>query len=88
MLLNVLSELGNFFKSGLESTNTKLPVSECDRLIPQFIINLNLLQSSILNPKLSSFAYLHEIFDLNITPLVTPGIRLLIHLKSTTQNIG
>ena len=39
-----------------------------NRLLPQVIITLNLLQSSCLNPRLSTYTQVQENFDFNRTP--------------------
>jgi hypothetical protein len=56
-------------------------VSEWDRILFQAELTLNLLRSSRVNPKLSAYAYLQGNFDFNKTPLVPPGIKVLVHLK-------
>ena len=55
----------NHFLAGLATVNTKFPIHEWDRLLPQALLTLNLLRNSRVNPKLSAWTYLHGIFDFN-----------------------
>jgi hypothetical protein len=57
------------------------PVAECDGILFQVELILNLLRSSRVNPKLSAYAYLNGNIDFNKTPLAPPGTKGLIHLK-------
>lgn len=57
------------------------PMAEWDRLLPQAVISLNLLQNARVNPKLSSYAYLFGNFDINKTPLAPPGTKVALHHK-------
>ena len=69
------------FIAGLCSTDKDFPQNLWDKLLPQAELTLNLLRGSRLNPKLSAHTQLHGIFDFNRTPLVPPGIRVLVHVK-------
>ena len=71
----------NHFLSGLALCDPKFPVAEWDRLLDQAVLTLNLLQTSRVNPKLSSHAYLFGNFDFNKTPLAPPGTRVVVHEK-------
>ena len=79
MLLNLISELYKSFLSGLASTDPKFPASERDCLIQQSVITLNIFHNSLLNPKLSSHAYLHSNLEFNATPLAPLVTRVLVH---------
>ena len=71
----------NHFISGLATINPNLPINEWDRLIPQAEITLNLLSSSQINPRLSSYATLYGTYDFNRVPLAPPGTRVVVHIK-------
>ena len=49
---------------------------------------LNLLRPSSINPKLLTYAQLHEVFDYNATPLVTPGTKTIVHKKLQYKAVG
>ena len=68
-------------KAGLASLDPKFSVTQCDILINQAELTLNLLRASRINPKLSAYAYLFGKFDYNLSPLVPPGTNVLVHLK-------
>jgi hypothetical protein len=67
------------FIAGLCSTDPDFPMNLWDRILPQAIQTLNLLQTSHLNPQLSAYAHVHGLFDVNRTPLTPPGMKVLIH---------
>ena len=69
------------FLAGLASIHLNFPMNECDCLIPQANITLNLLRASRIHPHLSAYASLFGQFDFNRTPLAPPGTKIVIHLK-------
>ena len=69
------------FLSGLATCNSKFPIDEWDRLLPQAQMTLNMLRATRINPKLSSYTYLHGNFDFNATPIAPPGTKVIIHKK-------
>ena len=69
------------FIAGLASTNPQFPIAEWDRLLPQAVITLNLLQNSRINPKISAYVALFGNFNFNATPMAPPGTKVLIHEK-------
>ena len=71
----------NIFIEGLASINKNFPVHIWCRLLPHYLLTLNLLRSSRINPKLSAYAQLHGAFNFNRTPLVLPGTKIIIHYK-------
>ena len=75
----------NHFIAGLSSVHPDFPIKEWDRLIPQAVLTLNLLRNSRVNPKLSSYAYLHGPFNFNSTPLAPPGTLVAIHVKPNNR---
>ena len=50
-----------------------------DLLIPQTLVILNLIQPPCINPAISAYNQIHEIFDFNATPLLIPGIKVCVH---------
>ncbi|KAI2502091.1 Reverse transcriptase (RNA-dependent DNA polymerase) [Fragilaria crotonensis] len=75
----------NHFIAGLCSVDKNFPLHLWDKLLPQAELTLNLLRGSRLNPKLSAHAQMHGHFDCNRTPLVPPGIRVLVHIKPSER---
>jgi hypothetical protein len=75
----------NHFIAGLCSTNCDFPLNLWDKLRPQCLLTLNLLQRSRINPQLSAQAHMHGAFDFSRTPLVPPGTKVLIHKKPDTR---
>jgi hypothetical protein len=72
----------NHFIAGLCSTDKNFPLHLWDHLVPQAKLTLNMLRGSRLNPKASALTQLNDYFDINCTPIVPPGIRVLTHVKS------
>ncbi len=75
----------NHFIAGLCSTDKDFPIHLWDRLVPQAELTLNLLRGSRLNPKISAWAQLHGAFNFNWTPIVLPGMWVLIHEKPSVR---
>ena len=71
----------NHFIAGIATVDPTFPINEWDRLIPQAEITLNLLSSSQINPRLSSYATLYGTYDFNRVPLAPPGTRVVVHIK-------
>ena len=71
----------NHLLSGLASCDKKFPIQEWDRLLNQCEITLNLFRNSRINPKLSAWAAIQEVFDFNKSPMAPPGTQILIHSK-------
>ena len=44
-------------------------------------LTLNLLQNSLVNPKLLAWANIFGTFDFNATPLALPGTKVVVHIK-------
>lgn len=51
----------------------KCPIHECDRLIPQIIVTLNLLQQSNVSPNVSAYAHHHGQYKYHRMPLAPMG---------------
>ena len=56
-----------------------------DKLIPQAVLNLNLLRQLNLNPDLSAFARVWGKLNFNQTPLASPGTMVIVHKKLATH---
>jgi hypothetical protein len=67
--------------AGLCSVDPTFPLKLRDKLLPQAMITLNLLQKSRINPHMSAYAQLNGHFDFNKTPLAPPDTRIISHEK-------
>jgi hypothetical protein len=65
--------------SGLCSTDKSFPMHLRDRLLPQAVITLNMLRTSIINPKLSASTHIDGQYYFNRALLVPPGMRIIAH---------
>ena len=72
----------DYFIAGICSTDPKYPAQEWDRLLSQATITLNILQTSMTNPKLSAYAAIFGINDFNWCPLAPPGNKVIVHEKT------
>jgi hypothetical protein len=70
----------NHFIATLCTIDSKFPLTEWDRLLPQTVLTLNLLRSSRIHPSLSAHASLYGNFDFNKTPIAPVGTRVVAHL--------
>ena len=68
----------NYLLAGLATCHPDFPIREWDRIIPQCELKPNLLQNSRINSKLSAHPYFFGNFDFNKTPLLPPGINILV----------
>jgi hypothetical protein len=50
-----------------------------DRLLPQAVITLKMLRTSIINPKLSAATHIFGQYDFNRAPMALPGTRIIAH---------
>jgi hypothetical protein len=50
-----------------------------DRILPQAVITLNMLRTSIINPKLSAATHIFGKYDFNRAPMAPPGARIIAH---------
>jgi hypothetical protein len=71
----------NHFIAGLCSTDKNFLLHLWDQLVPQAKLMLNMMQGSQLNPKISAHTQLNGYFDFNQTPIASPGIQVLAHIK-------
>jgi hypothetical protein len=75
----------NHFVSVLCTVDSKFPLTEWDRLLPQTTLTLNLLRSSRIHPSLSAHASLFGQFDFNRTPLAPMGTQIVAHTSADTR---
>jgi hypothetical protein len=71
----------NHFIAGLCSTNPDFPLRLWDSRLPQAEITLNLLRAAQTNPNASAYETLFGNFDYNKTPLMPPGVKVIVHKK-------
>ena len=69
------------FIAGLCTAHKKSPFNKWDSLLPQAVITLNLLRTSLLNPKLSAHALLNGTYGYNAMPMAPLGSKILVHEK-------
>ena len=69
----------NHSVEGLSSLHPKFPIYLWDKLLPQTFITLNLLQTSRMCPKISTYSHLHGTYNVDTTPLAPPGVRALLN---------
>jgi hypothetical protein len=69
------------FIAGICSVDPTSPLKLWDKLLPQATITINLLRTSIINPRMSAYAQLNGNFDFNRAPLAPPGTRIVDHEK-------
>ena len=72
----------NHFTAGLASTDKNLLIHFWYRLLPQAVTTLNLLQNSIINPRLLAKSQLNRQFNYDGTPMAPLGTKVIIHEKS------
>jgi hypothetical protein len=65
--------------AGFCSTDKAFPMHMWDRLLPQAIITLNMLQISQINPKLSASTHIDGQYDYNRAPLAPPGTGIMAY---------
>ena len=75
----------NHIIAGWCAADDDFPLHLWDRTIPTAELTLNLLRGSRINPKLSAWEQIHGRFDYNRTPIAPPGIRVLVHEKSSQR---
>jgi len=61
------------------------PIHLWDHLVPQAKLTLNSMCGSQLNPNVLAWTQLHGVFDCNHTPIVPPGIHVLIYKKPAVR---
>jgi hypothetical protein len=58
--------------AGLCSTDKSFPMHLWERLLPQAVITLNILRTSIINPKLSASTHIYGQYDFNRAQMAPP----------------
>ena len=71
----------NNFISVLSTTDPYFTISERDRIISKWLITLNILQNSTVNPALSEYAYIYGPYKFNKYPMAMPGTCVIVHDK-------
>jgi hypothetical protein len=66
------------FITGLCSTDPDFPLCLWDELLPQAELTLNLLRGSRLNPRISAWNALQDVYDFHAHPLGPPGCKVVI----------
>ena len=69
------------FIAGLASTDPYCPISLWCRLLPHTETTLNLVRALRINPKRLAYEKLEGSFDFNATPMVPPGLMVILHEK-------
>jgi hypothetical protein len=75
----------NHFVAVLCTIDSKFPLTEWDRLLPQTTLTLNLLRSSRIHPSLSAHASLFGQFDFNRTPLAPICTQIVAHSSADAR---
>jgi hypothetical protein len=65
--------------AGLCSMDKVFPVHLWDRLLPQAILTLNMLRTSIINPKISAATHLDGHYEYNRSPMAPTCTRIIAH---------
>ena len=73
-----IPKLKNHFISGLSSLHNNLPIDLGFRLLTHYRIIFNLLQTNLLNTKLSENFYLHGRFGFNANPFAINTTKMII----------
>ena len=72
----------NHFKAVIAGVDDNFPMHLWDRLLPQTVLTLNLLQQSNVAPTVSAYQYVHGAFDYNKMLLAPMGCAVQIHERS------
>ncbi len=69
----------------LAGLDPSFPMTLWDRLLPQTILTLNLLQQAKADPSMSAYQFMHGEFDYNKMPLAPLGCAVQMHVKVQTD---
>ena len=77
----------NYLSAGLASCNPKFALREWNKTIPQYVLALNLLHNTRMNPKIAAYTYLFGNFDFNKSPLTPPGTCISTRKKLSIERL-
>ena len=69
----------NHFIAIRSGTHPDFPQRGWSHLIRHAVITMNMLRPSRINPLISAYTQVHDIFDFNKTPLAPAGCKVIIH---------
>jgi hypothetical protein len=69
------------FISVLCTTDSNYPFSQCNQLVPQAEMSLNMVRTSRANPYISAWTLLHGAYDFLAHPIAPAGMRVAVHEK-------
>jgi hypothetical protein len=75
----------NTFISALAMTDSNFPLQLWDRLTPQVINTLNMMQAFCINPTKSAYEVLYGMYDWNRYPLAPLGCKAVMHKDGDTR---
>jgi hypothetical protein len=70
----------NHFKAIIAGVHDSFPMELWDKLLPQTILTLNLLQQSNMAPTISAYQYVHENFDYIKMPVAPMAMGCAVQL--------
>ncbi len=73
----------NHFKAILAGVDDSFPMQLWDKLLPQTVLTLNLLQQSTVAPTILAYQYIHGNFDYNKMPLAPLGCAVQLYKNNT-----
>jgi hypothetical protein len=65
--------------AGLCSTDKSFPMHLWDIILPQAVMTLNMLRTSIINTKISAAMHIFGQYDFNRAPMAPPGTKIIAH---------
>ncbi len=71
----------------LAGVDDSIPMSLCDKLLPQTVLTLNLLRQSITAPTVSAYQYISGSFDYNKMPQAPIGYAVKIYKSSDRRGM-
>jgi hypothetical protein len=77
----------NHLKVVIAGVNKTFPMQLWDRLLPQMVVTLNLLQQSNVAPTVSAYQYVNKAFDYSKMPPEPMGCTVKIHERGERRGI-
>jgi hypothetical protein len=71
----------NHYISVLCTADITFPFSQCNRLVPQAEMTLNMVRTSRVNPQVLAWTQVHGAYDFLTHPIASAGTRVAIHEK-------